>query len=213
MLRWYEGLEAQVMDFIRVVPPHGCNLEVWSPRLATVLVDTCCLIKSIFYQFKDDAATEQPNKRNPGARPNLGDYAELYSSLLSLSKRTAILLTDTPEYCKPFGLWSDLLDGQQFPESDETQSSPRSPDGFFVNRHATILRSWEHGGVFMRGGHVNCCSQSTPGSRRRCAFRLGSKWLGRPLGFPPERDGPFVNRCAHVGVRHVFPQIACPPCF
>ena len=60
VLRWYEGLEAQVMDFIRVVPPHGThNLNSWSSQMATVLVEACCLIESIFHQFKDDAATAQ----------------------------------------------------------------------------------------------------------------------------------------------------------
>jgi hypothetical protein len=48
ILRWYEGLEAQVMDFIHVVPPHGNNQQVWSSKLATVLVEACCLIESIF---------------------------------------------------------------------------------------------------------------------------------------------------------------------
>ena len=31
VLLWYEGLEVQVKDFIRVVPPHGkYNLNSWS---------------------------------------------------------------------------------------------------------------------------------------------------------------------------------------
>jgi transposase InsO family protein len=41
----------------------------------------------------------------------------------------------------------EAWDDQQFPESDTTQSSPRPPDGFFVNLHATIRRAWEHVGV------------------------------------------------------------------
>jgi hypothetical protein len=115
VLRWYEGLEAQVMDFISVVPPHGSNLCVWSPRLATVLVEACCLIESIFHQFKDDAATVQ-DKGKPKNRLTLGPYAALYSSLLRLPERTVILLTDIPEYRTPFGLWKDLLGGAPFDE-------------------------------------------------------------------------------------------------
>jgi hypothetical protein len=67
----------------------------------------------IFHQFKDDAATEQ-RKRKPHDRFTLGHYAELYGSLLRLPERTTILLTDTPEFRTPFGLWKDLLDGAPF---------------------------------------------------------------------------------------------------
>ena len=132
ILRWYEGLEAQVMDFIRVVPPHGDNLEVWSPKLATILVDACCLIESIFHQFKDDAATEQPEKQKPSDRPNFRDYAELYSSLLGLPKRTAILLTDTPAYRTPFDLWRDLLGGAPY---DRKKHEPKWWDLYNKSKH------------------------------------------------------------------------------
>lgn len=113
VLRWYEGLEAQVMDFIRLVPPHGPhNLNSWSSQLATVLVEACCLIESIFYQFRDDAAIEQGKtirKAKPGKRLflTLKDYAELYGSLLRLPERTVILLTDTPNFRTPFSLWTN----------------------------------------------------------------------------------------------------------
>ena len=116
VLRWYEGLEAQVMDFISVVPPHGSNLCVWSSKVATVLVEACCLIESIFHQFKDDAATVQ-GKGNPGDKLNLPDYAELYGPLLRLHERTAILLTDTPKGRTPYSLWADLPHGE--PQSPE----------------------------------------------------------------------------------------------
>jgi hypothetical protein len=113
VLRWYEGLEAQVIDFIRVVPPHGDNLGAWSPMIATILVEACCLIESIWYQFKDDAAKVQgPN--TPGARPTLGPYAALYAPLLRLPERTAILRTDTSGFRTPFALWSDLVGGAPF---------------------------------------------------------------------------------------------------
>ena len=112
VLRWYKGLEAQVTDFIHVVPPHGNNLTVWSPKVATVLVEACCLIESIFHQFKDDATVQPTGK--PDGRLTLGPYAKLYGPLLRLPERTAILLTDTPEYRTPFGLWRDVVGGAPF---------------------------------------------------------------------------------------------------
>jgi hypothetical protein len=113
VLRWYEGLEEQVRDFIRVVPPHGTNLQLWSSKIATVLVEACCLIESVFRLFRDGAATKL-GKPKPGDRLTLGGYAELYGSLLRLPERTAIVLTDTPAYRTPFGLWRALLGGASF---------------------------------------------------------------------------------------------------
>lgn len=131
VLRWYEALEAQVMDFIHVVPPHGDNLRVWSPTIATILVEACCLIESIWYQFKDDAATIQ-GKGDPGDRPTLGSYAALYVSLLRLPERRAILLTDTREYRTPFALWTDLVDGAPF---DGKQHVPAWWDLYNKSKH------------------------------------------------------------------------------
>ena len=113
ILRWYEGLEAQVMDFTNVVSPHGNNQQVWSSELATVLVEACCLIESIFYHFKDDAATEQ-GKSKPGAHLTLGNYADLFGGLLRLPERRAILLIDILEYRCPFASRIHLLNGVPF---------------------------------------------------------------------------------------------------
>jgi hypothetical protein len=113
VLRWYEGLEEQVRDLMRVVPPHGINLQVWSSKVATVLVEACCLVESILYHFRDDAAKVQRKPIRHG-QLNLGNYAELYGKLLHLPDRTAILLTDAPEYRTPFALWTDLLSGYPF---------------------------------------------------------------------------------------------------
>jgi hypothetical protein len=140
VLRWYEGLETQVVDFMRVVPPHGTNLGVWSSKIATVLVEACCLIESIFYQFRDDAAIKQ-GKPLPKAKPGkrifltLKDYADLYSSLLRLPERTAILLTDTWEFRTPFILWRDLLGGAPF---DGKKHVPEWWDLYNSSKHDRI---------------------------------------------------------------------------
>jgi hypothetical protein len=135
VLRWYEGLEAQVVDFMHVVPPHGTNLGVWSSKIATVLVEACCLIESIFYQFKNDAATTVPGKEKPGDYLTLGSYAELYGSLLRLPERTAILMTDTPEYRTPFALWADLVVGARF---DKNRHVPAWWDLYNSSKHRRI---------------------------------------------------------------------------
>jgi hypothetical protein len=80
-------------------------------------VEACCLIESILHQFKADTAAAQ-GKSKPGDHMTLGVYAALYGALLRLPEHTAILLTDIPEYRKPFALWRDLLHGAPF-EADK----------------------------------------------------------------------------------------------
>lgn len=113
VLRWYVGLEEQVVDSLRVFPPHGKNLDAWSPKLATVLVEACCLMESVFYGISPDFAVVR-GKPKPREKLTLGDYAELHCKDLRLPDRTAILLTDAPEYRTPFTLWTDLLRGACF---------------------------------------------------------------------------------------------------
>jgi hypothetical protein len=135
MLRWYEGLETQVMDFICLVPPHDThNLNSWSSQMATVLVEACCLIESIFHQFKNEAATVQ-GKPQPRARLTLGAYAELDSSRLCLPERTVILLTDTPTYRTPFALWTDPMGGACF---DKHKHVPEWWDLYNRSKHRRI---------------------------------------------------------------------------
>jgi len=90
-------------------PPYGTHsMNSWSSQLATVLVEACSLIESIFHQYKDNAATAQ-NKGKPKDRLTLGPCTELYGDFLRLSERTAILLTDVPALRTPFGLWTNIL--------------------------------------------------------------------------------------------------------
>jgi hypothetical protein len=105
VLRWYESLEEQVMDFLQVVALRRHNLHVWSPKLATVVVEACSLIDSVLRDISPARVTVRgTSKKRSGL--TLPDYAELYCTPLRLPARTAILLTDTPEYRTPFGTWS-----------------------------------------------------------------------------------------------------------
>ena len=91
VLHWYETLEAQTIEFLRVVPPHGPNLDTWSPRLATVLVESCNLIESVLYHITPAtvSVSGKTKKRND---LQLADYAQLYCTNLRLPDHTAILL-------------------------------------------------------------------------------------------------------------------------
>src|SRR5712691_4858479 len=114
---------------------------------------------------------------------------------------------------KNLRLCSTCLTRQQFPESDKTQQPPRYPGCLFVNINVKIPLSLERFEVLMRGVcHVHRCPSRTQASFRRCALWLGSKRLCQHPRLSPERSGHVFNGCAHVGVRHVFTQIALSTC-
>src|SRR5713226_422108 len=72
----------------------------------------------------------------------------------------------------------------------------------YDNTPLTGTFCWSHDEVC----HVDCCSQSTQISLRRCALPLGAKRPRQHRGLSRWRGGEFLNRCPHVGVRHVFAQ-------
>ena len=105
IIRWYEGLEEEVVEFLRYVPPQNQNMNVWSPRLATVIVEACGLIDSLF-RYISPAKVTIHGKKKKRDKLNILDYAELHSSNLQLPAQKIILLISPPSYRNPFGIWS-----------------------------------------------------------------------------------------------------------
>jgi len=102
---WYQSLEEQLVDFLDVVPVHEQNLKTWSPKLATIMVESCGLIDSVFRYF----SPETPKVRGKIKKRDdlvFGDYSKLYKNLL-LFKRKVIFLARPPEYRIPFNDWRD----------------------------------------------------------------------------------------------------------
>jgi hypothetical protein len=105
IIRWYEGLEEEVVDFLRYVPPQNQNMNVWSPRLATVIVEACGLIGSLF-RYISPAEVTIHGKKKKRDKLKILDYAELYSAKLQLPARKIILLISPSSYRNPFSIWS-----------------------------------------------------------------------------------------------------------
>lgn len=105
IFRWFQSLEDQLVEFLDEVPAHVQNMGVWSPRLATIIVESCGLIDSVFRHLspkilKIDGKTKKRDELG------LSDYAELYKDLM-LYKRKVIFLIRPPEYRVPFDNWFD----------------------------------------------------------------------------------------------------------
>src|SRR5712691_479869 len=66
----------------------------------------------------------------------------------------------------------------------------------------------------MSGGcNVHRGTERTQASVCRCPLPFGSKQLCQHHGCSGRRGGDSLNRCADVGIRHVFAQIAFPAGF
>ncbi|MFX0137503.1 MAG: hypothetical protein ACFFDN_27950 [Candidatus Hodarchaeota archaeon] len=105
IFRWFKSLEDQLVEFLDIVPAHVQNMGVWSPRLATIIIESCGLIDSVFRHLSPKTLKI---KRKTKTRDELGlsDYAELYKNLM-LHKRKVIFLTRPSEYRVPFDNWHD----------------------------------------------------------------------------------------------------------
>ena len=105
-LRWYESLGGQLVEFIKVVPAQGKNLtSVWSPMLATVLVEACNLAESVLYDLTPDPAPILP-KAIPRKHIRLDHYGQLYSRQFRLPHRKAAFFQEPIGWRSPFTCWA-----------------------------------------------------------------------------------------------------------
>jgi hypothetical protein len=124
VIRWYQSLEEQLQEVLSVVPPQGTNLQTaWSPKLATVLVEACNLIESVFYDLiasspHYDTTTDKvqvPGEKKPCRRDRLElhHYARLYCDPLHLTLCKAVFFQAPLKWLTPFGEWSGPHDCPQ----------------------------------------------------------------------------------------------------
>ncbi len=99
VLSHYENLEGQLIDFLKYVPFHHQNLNVWSPRLAGVITESCALMDSVLRHLSPERVTIGVTEK-PRSKLTFADYVDLY--FLSLRDRRVIFLSSPPEYVQPF---------------------------------------------------------------------------------------------------------------
>lgn len=112
-LQWYEWLEEQLLDIMKVIPPAEENFIAYSPRPASLIVDACGLLDSILRQVSPNPAIVDGRSK---ARDelNIVDYAKLYASKFELPDLFSILLVSPPRYLNPFENWAGLVSGGQY---------------------------------------------------------------------------------------------------
>jgi hypothetical protein len=112
-IRWYEDLEEALAAFLKGVPPQGNNLQVWSPKLATVLVEACTLTESVFYQITPISTAVGGMARD---RMGLVHYAELYAARRRFAERKVALLQEPLRWVEPFRGWAGRTAGFSKPD-------------------------------------------------------------------------------------------------
>lgn len=95
---WFEEIERQLIEVLKVIPPYGSNLQAWSPRLASVISESCQLVGSLFSSPLPQSVSVG-GKQVRRDRMTIDHFRELYAAKLRLPERRAILTADLP------GLW------------------------------------------------------------------------------------------------------------
>jgi len=115
IIRWYQGLEEKVVEFLKYIPPQNENMTIWSPQLATVIVEACAIIDSLFFYITPPRVTVR-GKEKDRDKLSILEYAELYSAEFALPKRQIIFLASPPSYRNPFDIWANK-DSGSFPST------------------------------------------------------------------------------------------------
>ena len=125
VLQWYEWLEEELLERFKNIPPADQNLETYSPRLATLIIESCGLLDSILRQISADPASVDGKSKARG-KLTIKDYAKLYAEKFQLPDAKSILLTSPPRYLIPFSAWKERLpDGEQ--RSPKMVANPHRP--------------------------------------------------------------------------------------
>lgn len=113
VLQWYGWLEDELLEVFKYMPPAGQNLSTFSPRLATLIIESCGLLDSVLRQVSPNPS--MVNGKNV-ARGDLTitHYATLYAAKHDLPNTKSILLITPPRYLVPFNEWDQLLAGGQY---------------------------------------------------------------------------------------------------
>src|SRR5215207_2321461 len=113
VLEWYGLLEEELLRILTYIPPADQNLQTFSPRIATLIIEACGLVDSILRQKSPDSVTIG-GKNKLRRKLDICDYAELYAAKYQLPTTRSILLITPPRYLAPFLAWKDLVSGGDY---------------------------------------------------------------------------------------------------
>jgi hypothetical protein len=99
---WFETAERMLGEVLDVVPYETAHENMWSPRLVTVLLETCSQLDSL---LKLEA---KQSLQLSGTKLDIKDYFQHFGRVLS--EKWAVFWGEAPERIKPFEQWRALPD-------------------------------------------------------------------------------------------------------
>jgi hypothetical protein len=113
IIYWYEELEERLIEFLKFVPFTKKNLDVYSPRLAGVITETCHILDSLFREVSKPEETIQ-GKIKKKKNLNVEHYAELYAKRLNLHATKSLIFVSPLQYVIPFEKWEPPTTGGKY---------------------------------------------------------------------------------------------------
>jgi len=113
VLCWYERLERSVLEFGERVPLTVENETLKSPILASVLIDACSLLDSMFRDMTPGSVSVN-GKIKAKSDCNIVDFARLHSQPLDLPNTQSVMLVSPPRYRAPFEKWKSINTSQDY---------------------------------------------------------------------------------------------------
>lgn len=98
-----------MVEFLTYVPWDEGNANVWSPRLANLLINIGSSVDSTFKTFKNSrslAAGKDAQKLRDKEEPNIGDYATTYGTVYPLESKVVHFLQDHSPF-RPWHAWKE----------------------------------------------------------------------------------------------------------
>ena len=93
--REYCLLEQRLEGFFNYVPPDQPNREVWSPRLAEIITDSCSILASFFkFALNDPSLNNTPNIASVRKKDKqtIGDFRQVFNEAYNLSSKEVHIL-------------------------------------------------------------------------------------------------------------------------
>jgi len=101
VLDWYTDAESLLVDFLQHIPYCASHEEVWSPKLVTILQETCSQLDSLW-------RWEAVHIHGRKSTVNIKDYFELFGP--ELAEKPVLFWADEPVQIAPFAKWHGVTE-------------------------------------------------------------------------------------------------------
>lgn len=107
VFQWTEFIEGQAERVLRDMPWTPENEKAWSPRIASLVIEACSLIDSVFKAILPAGASAiVKGKDTPiGVKPSLEKLAAYFNPKRGLHDYRALFLSGTGHLIGPFSIW------------------------------------------------------------------------------------------------------------